>query len=105
MAVNHGNRGKGRKKGVPNKATAEVRAQAQVYTKEALATLVRLMRGKNVVGRWRTEVLPATQFFAAQEILNRGYGRPATAVTGEGGTGPVSVNLVVVDEFYPPEKG
>jgi hypothetical protein len=36
-----------------------------------------------------------------QEILNRGYGRPAIAVTGEGDTGPVNVELTVVNEFYP----
>jgi hypothetical protein len=30
-----------------------------------------------------------TQFYAAQELLNRG--RPATAVTGEGETGPAKV--------------
>jgi hypothetical protein len=32
---------------------------------------------------------------------NRGHGRPATAVTGEGGTGPAPVELTVVHEFYP----
>lgn len=42
-----------------------------------------------------------TQFYAAQELLNRGHGRPAQAVTGEGGTGPAQVNLVVEDHFYP----
>jgi hypothetical protein len=46
-------------------------------------------------------VLPQTQFCAAQEILNRGFGRPATAITGEGGTGPAVVELTVVHEFYP----
>jgi hypothetical protein len=91
----------GRKVGSVNKATAEVRAAAQVYTNEALKGLVRLMRGLNVKGKTRSEVLPQTQFCAMQEILNSGYGRPATAVTGEGGEGPVTVNLTVVDEFYP----
>ena len=69
--------------------------------KPALTTLVRLMRGQNCKGKGRSEVLPQTQFCAAQEILNRGYGRPATAVTGEGGTGPAKVELTVVQEFYP----
>jgi hypothetical protein len=78
-----------------------VRAAAQVYTRESLWTLVRLMLGQNVRGKGRSEVLPQTQAFAAQEILNRGWGRPATAVTGESGTEPVTVNLTVVDEFYP----
>ena len=75
---------------------------AQVYTNEALAVLVRLMRGRNVTKakRW-AEVLPQTQAFAAQEILSRGWGRPATAVTGEGGTGPAKFELTVVQEFYP----
>jgi hypothetical protein len=59
------------------------------------------MRGQNVRGKGRSEVLPQTQAFAAQEILNRGWGRPATAVTGEGGTGPAPVELTVVQEFYP----
>ena len=78
-----------------------MRSAAQVYTREALAGLVRLMRGQNVKGKGRSEVLPQTQFSAMQEILNRGYGRPATAVTGEGGTGPAPVELTVVNEYYP----
>jgi hypothetical protein len=39
------NAGKGRPKGSKNKASADVRAAAQVYTDEALATQVELMRG------------------------------------------------------------
>jgi hypothetical protein len=37
----------------------------------------------------------------AAKLLNRGHGRPATAVTGEGGTGPAPVELTVVHEFDP----
>jgi hypothetical protein len=32
------------------------------------------MRGLNVKGKSRSEVLPQTQAFAAQELLNRGWG-------------------------------
>jgi hypothetical protein len=67
----------------------------------ALTTLVRLIKGQNCKGKGRSEVLPQTQFCAAQEILNRGFGRPATAIAGEGGTGPAVVELTVVHEFYP----
>ena len=35
---------------------------------EALLALVRLMRGQNVKGKSRSEVLPQTQAFAAQEL-------------------------------------
>ena len=95
------NAGKGRPKGSKNKKSAEVRAAAQVYTQESLGTLVRLMRGQNVKGKGRSEVLPQTQAFAAQEILNRGWGRPATAIAAESDTGPAKVELTVVNEYYP----
>jgi len=63
------------------------------YKREAIQTLVLLMRSK------RSGEL--TKFYCAQEILNRACGRPATAVTGEGGTGPAKIELTVVNEFYP----
>jgi len=74
------NAGKGRPKGAKNKGNAEVRALAQRFTNEAIRKLVSLMRSK--------ETSELTQFYAAQELLNRGHGRPATAATGESGTGP-----------------
>ena len=43
-------------------------------------------------------LLPQTQAFAAQELLNRWWGRPATAMTGEGDTEPAKVELLVVNE-------
>src|SRR6266446_8766229 len=86
------NAGKGRPKGAKNKGNAEVRALAQRFTDEAIRKLVSLMRSK--------ETSELTQFYAAQELLNRGHGRPATAVTGEGDTGPAKVNLTVVHELY-----
>ena len=56
------NAGKGRPiKGSKNKKTAEVREAARVYTNEALLAFVRLMRGQNVKGKSRSEVLPQTQ--------------------------------------------
>jgi hypothetical protein len=55
--------GKGRPKGSKNKKSAEVRAAAQVYTQESLRTLVRLMRGQNVRGKGRSEVLPQMRLF------------------------------------------
>ena len=84
------NAGRGRPKGAVNKVTDEVRAAAQVYTKEARTTLVRLMRGQNCKGKGRSEVLPQTQFCAAQEILNRGYGRPPRSPTKGGPDRPRS---------------
>ena len=55
-----------------DKGNAEVRALAQRYTDEAIRKLVSLI--------WSTETSELTQFYAAQELLNRGHGRPATAV-------------------------
>jgi hypothetical protein len=87
------NASKGRPKGAKNRGNAEVRALAQRYTDEAIRKLVSLMRS--------TDTFELTQFYAAQELLNRGHGRPATAVTGEGGTRPAKVEITWVDEFYP----
>jgi hypothetical protein len=72
----------GRKKGTPNKATAEVRSLAGKHMAAAIARLVELMRSTD----------PAVSLAACNAILDRGHGKPAQAVLasvsprgGEGG--------------------
>jgi hypothetical protein len=65
---------------------------ARLRAGQAIRKLVSLMRSK--------ETSELTQFYAAQELLNRGHGRPATAVTGEGDTGPAKIEFTVVQEFH-----
>jgi hypothetical protein len=81
----------GRRKGTPNKATADVKAMAGVYTGEAVAMLVAIMRRKTASD--------AVRLAAARELFDRGCGRPGQALTGEIGTGPVSFTLI--EKLYP----
>jgi hypothetical protein len=76
-----GERRGGRQKGVPNKATADIKALAQKHGAEAIDTLVSIMRNGD------SDKARGT---AARDLLDRGYGRPAQAITGEGG-GPVAL--------------
>jgi hypothetical protein len=48
-----------------------------------------------------TLTCPQTQAFAAQVLLDRGWGRPATMVVAESGKGPARIEITRVDEFYP----
>ena len=61
----------GRVAGVPNKATADVRAAAQKHTEAAIARLAHLM--ENATSE-------QAQVAAAKELLDRAHGRPAQAV-------------------------
>ncbi len=63
----------GRPAGVPNKANAELKALAQEYTTAALNALVGIVSN--------TEAPPAARVMAAREILDRGHGKPAQALT------------------------
>lgn len=74
----------GRVKGVPNKATREIKALAQRYTDDALKTLVQVMQSSES---------DAARVAAARELLDRGYGKSAQALTGEGGEGPVKLEF------------
>ncbi len=61
----------GRVKGVPNKATTEIRALAQQYGENAILKLAGMMnrcKDNDIVVR------------CAQILLDRGYGRPAQAI-------------------------
>lgn len=80
----------GRQKGVPNKATRDIKALAQKYTPKALSTLNGIMLASDS---------DAARVAAAKELLDRGYGRPAQAITGEGG-GPVSLGI----SWLPPSE-
>lgn len=71
----------GRRKGTPNKATADVKALAQKYTDKAINALAAIME------RGETD---AARVAAAKELLDRGHGKSVQAITGEDG-GPLTV--------------
>ncbi|WP_202401645.1 MULTISPECIES: hypothetical protein [unclassified Saccharibacter] len=63
--------GAGRKKGVPNKATADIRALAQEHGTDALETLCSIARhGES----------EAARVAAARDILDRAYGKPKQTI-------------------------
>lgn len=62
----------GRKKGTPNKVTADVKSVAQEYGQEAIKSLVEIMRG--------TDYPPAARVAASKEILDRAYGKAQQSV-------------------------
>ena len=82
--------GAGRKKGVPNKATADVKAAAQKFTVDALDTLASIMKASES---------DAARVAAAKELLDRGHGKSPQAITGEGG-GPVALAV----SWQPPSE-
>lgn len=66
----------GRKSGTPNKATADVKAAAQVYTGEAVDKLAYWMRSDNA----------KASVAACNALLDRAHGKPPQALTdGDGG--------------------
>lgn len=76
-----GERRGGRQKGARNKVGADVRLYAQRFTKEAIDGLVSVMRADGTP--------PAARVGACVAVLDRGWGKPAQAITGPDGTGPV----------------
>ena len=87
-------RGGGRPKGVPNKVTAAVKALAQEHTAESVNFLVATMRD--------AKAPHAVRMAAVREILDRGHGRPAQAITGaEGGYVGVAITTVVHEHIRP----
>lgn len=62
----------------------EVRDLAREKAPQAFRRIVELMASSD----------ERISLAASQEVLNRAYGKPAQAVTGEGGEGPVSIMIV-----------
>lgn len=88
-----GERRGGRQKGTPNKVTAELKGLAREHTEEALAALVGVMRASDS---------DAAKVSAAREILDRGYGKASTVLSGDEDGGPLKmvteIRLVGPDE-------
>jgi hypothetical protein len=83
-----GERRVGRKPGVPNIATREIKAAAQLYGEEAIERLVALMRGED----------PNVALKAANALLDRAYGKAPVAIVGEPEQ-PLEHNVAGIDEF------
>lgn len=83
--------GGGSRKGKPNKATIEIKDLARKHGPAAIKKLADLMIGGT------TEQVQA---FAAEKLLDRGYGKAAQAHVGPDGEGPIQfgrVELVILD--------
>jgi len=75
----------GRTAGTPNKATSEIKALAQAHAAIAIAELARLaIKAES----------EAARVAAIKELLDRGYGKSAQPLTGEGGEGPVQYQKI-----------
>lgn len=78
----------GRTKGTPNKVTASIRDAAREYTKDALQTLVDVMQDD--------EAPHAAKVSAANSILDRGYGKPSTVLSGDEDGGAIQTVTEIV---------
>lgn len=79
-----GERRGGRVKGIPNKATADVRALASQYGPEAIEELARLATQAES---------EAARVSAIKELLDRAYGKSPQPLTGQDATGPVEIKI------------
>lgn len=73
----------GRAKGVPNKATVSIKEAAREYTEAALQTLVSVMKDD--------EAPHAAKVSAANSILDRGYGKASTVISGDEDGNPAEI--------------
>ena len=77
----------GRQKGSTNKIAAEIKELAQKHGPAMIEGLLEMARDK--------EAPHAARVAAHKEVLDRGFGRPAQAITGEGGEGPVQIESIL----------
>lgn len=67
------------------KAPTEIRSLARSHTQTAIKTLVGIMREKKAPS--------AARVSAAQALLDRGWGKPAQPLDGDGEGGPVKITV------------
>lgn len=73
----------GRKPGVRNKVTAEIKSLAQQYGKAAFERIVAMTKSAD----------ERVALNACQEVLNRAYGKAPQPQTGEDGEGPIELRI------------
>lgn len=76
------------------RVVATLRDLARAHTADALNTLVSIMNG--------SEQPPAARVAAAKELLDRGYGKAAQPVDGDGEGGPIQTSITV--RFVSPQE-
>ena len=74
----------GRRKGTPNRATAEIKALAQTYGPDAIDTLAEIMNDKAAP--------EASRVAAIRELLDRGFGKVPQAVGGTDDLPPIKTS-------------
>ena len=83
--------GAGRKSGIPNKTTAELREVAAEYGPAAIAKLGAMAGLTDAPGAESEQA----QLGALRELLDRGFGRAPQAITGEDGAPPARYAIYV----------
>jgi hypothetical protein len=73
----------------------DIRSLARTHTAMALKTLVAIAK--------QPKAPPAARVSAAQALLDRGWGKAAQPVTGEGGEGPIKIQKIEVEIVDPAE--
>lgn len=84
-----GERRGGRKPGVPNHATAEIKAIAQPYSAKAVETLAQIMQ---------TSDSDPARVSAANAILDRAWGKPSQSVAHSGTDGGPIKHIVELSD-------
>ena len=82
--------GQGRPKGVPNKATADLKALAQVHGPAVIAKLA-VMAGLTTEAPAENE---GTRVAAMKELLDRGYGKSVQPQSGPDGESDPVVRVI-----------
>jgi hypothetical protein len=69
------------------KNLTDIRSLARGHTEGALATLASIMHSD--------EAPPAARVAAANSLLDRGWGKPAQPIDGDGEGGPIAIQAIV----------
>lgn len=86
MAAGGKRPGAGRPKGSPNKNPAPLKQLAREYTEEALNTLLGVMRASDS---------DAAKVAAANSVLDRGYGKATTVLSGDEDGGAMKLAHII----------